>query len=87
MNWLRKLSAKFGNQDWALLTEMPGNRWRLLIWGPHPRPVQSEIGTKSEDEAKNVALKIVKAHLAAVGRLSERAHLSRLEWRVAVRRS
>jgi hypothetical protein len=87
MGYLQKLSARFGDRDWVLLTEMPRNRWRLLIWGPHPRPVQGDIGTKSEDEAKKVALEIVRAHLAAVGRMSERARLSTLQWRVAVRRS
>ena len=87
MSWFRKLSAKFGDKDWVFLTEMPRNHWRLLIWGPYPRPVQGEIGTKSEDEAKRVALEIVRAHLAALGRMTERAHLSTLPWRVAVWRS
>jgi len=87
MNWFRKLSAKFGDQDWVFLTEMPGSRWSFLIWGPHPRPVQGVLRTKSEDEAKRVVLGIVKAHLAALGRMSERASLSTLPWRVAVWRS
>jgi hypothetical protein len=87
MNWFRKLSAKFGDQDWVFLTEMPEHHWRFLIWGPYPRPVQGEIGTKSEDEAKRLVLGIVRAHLMALGRMSERAHLSTLQWRVAVRQS
>jgi hypothetical protein len=85
MNWLRKLSARFGDEDWVLLTEMPGNQWRFVICGLHPHLVQGKIGTNTEDEAKRVVLGIVKAHLAALGRMSERARLSTLPWRVAAR--
>jgi hypothetical protein len=87
MNWLRKLSASFGDKDWVFLTEMPGSRWHFLIWGLYPRSVQGELRTKSEDEAKRVVLGIVRAHLAALGRMSDRARLSALPWRDAVRRS
>jgi hypothetical protein len=87
MSWFRKLSARFGDQEWVFLTEMPGSRWRLLLWGPYPRPVEGEIRAKSEDEAKRVVLEIVRAHLAALGRISDRARLSTLPWQVAVWRS
>jgi hypothetical protein len=83
MDFIRKLCARFGPNDWVLLTEMPGNRWSFQIWGPHP--VQGKIDAKSENEAKNLAFEIVKAHLAALGRLNARPHLSVLPWQVAVR--
>lgn len=85
MGFIRKLCARFGHKDWVLLTEMPGNRWTFQISGPHP--VQGRIGRKSEEEAKNLALTIVKAHLSTLGRMRERALLRALTWQVAVRRS
>jgi hypothetical protein len=83
MACLQTLCARFGNEDWVLLTEMPGSNWSFQIWGPEP--ALGKIGTTSEDEAKRLALIIVKDHLAKLGRSSECARLSTLAWRVAVR--
>jgi hypothetical protein len=71
MGYLQKLSARFGDRDWVFLMEMPRNHWPFLIWGPDPSPVQGDVGTKSEDEAKDEALEIVRAHLAAARRMSD----------------
>jgi len=83
MACLQTLCAKFGNEDWVVLTEMPGSHWSFQIWGPEP--AQGKIGTTSEDEAKCRALTIVKDRLAKLGRSAECARLSTLKWRVAVR--
>jgi|SRR5215471_20697682 len=83
MAYLQTLCAKFGSEDWVLLTEMPGSNWSFQIWGP--QPAQGKIGTTSEDEAKRRALTIVKDRLEKLGRRAEGARLSTLTWRVAVR--
>src|SRR5262245_18995596 len=80
MKYHETLSAKITNDYWIVLDRNLGGNWSFLLWGK--TPLSGDLGTLTEDQAKQQVLSIARLHLERLG-LSYA--LTDVTWRVAVR--